>query len=68
MNFPLVKIWKTTVRTDLEVGWGGCEQIYLGNVEYVISVRHPHGTSGKDRIYGIFGCTWILKFREGVQA
>lgn len=41
MNFPLVKIWKTTVKTDLEVGWRGCEQIYLGNVEYVIMLDIP---------------------------
>lgn len=38
-------------------GGGGYEQIYLRNVECVMSVRRPHRASGKYCVYGMLGCT-----------
>lgn len=49
-------------------GGGEYQQIYLRNVKCVMSIRHSCGTSSKHCVYGIFGCIWILKFREEAQA
>lgn len=37
--------------------------MYLGNVKYVMSIRHPHGISGKHCVYGIYSDT----FEDEVQ-